>query len=202
MGKKKPFLPTHFGLGSKSVRKLNKEYGEGNWNLSGGKGYAASGTVKKYGKAYGGYRDMTVYHKLPTPQAAPAPAPAPPPAAAPAPAPSAPQPLPVNNFPPPPAPDTSAADALAAQIAAMQQGFMQQIQQQQQMFQQMQQSQNENMAALQQQMMNAQAMQAERPEVAGVKMASGAAGTPMQIAKRGISGAFGRKGMRIQALNV
>ena len=43
---------------------------------------------------------------------------------------------------------------------------------------------------------------AERPEVAGVKMASGQAGTPMQIAKRGISGAFGRKGMRIQALNV
>ena len=132
-------------------------------------------------------------------QAAPAAAPA----AAPEPtAPSTPPTLPVDDFPDPPAPDTSMADALAAQIAEMQAGFMQSMQQQQSMYQQMQASQAERMEALQQQMLQAQVAQQERPQVAGVQMASGAAGTPMQIARRGVSGAFGRRGMRISSLNV
>lgn len=194
------------GIGSKKLKKLNKEYGEGNWNLTGGKGYAASGTVKQYGKAYGGYRDATVYHKLPEPPkpaaAAPAPAPAPAPAE-PAYNPASPPTLPVDNFPEPQGPSMEdIASKFQEQIAAMQQGFMQSMQQQQQMFQQMQVSQSERMEALQQQMMQAQVAQQQRPEVAGVKMAEGAGGTPMQIARRGVSGAFGRRGMRISSLNV
>lgn len=133
-------------------------------------------------------------------QAAPAPAPAAPPA--PTYDPASPPTLPVDDFPAPPAPDTSMADALAAQIAEMQAGFMQSMQQQQAMYQQMQASQSERMEALQQQMLQAQVAQQDRPQVAGVQMASGAAGTPMQIARRGVSGAFGRRGMRISALNV
>jgi len=129
-------------------------------------------------------------------QQAAAPAPAAAPQAA------APGTLAVGDFPEPQGPDTSAQEALAATIAQMQQGFMQSIQQQQQMFQQMQASQTERMEALQNQIMQSQIAQQTRPEVAGVKMASGQAGTPMQIAKRGVSGAFGRKGMRIQSLNV
>lgn len=111
--------------------------------------------------------------------------------------------LPVNNFPEPQGPSMEdIAAQFASQIAAMQQGFMQSMQQQQQMFQQMQTSQSERMEALQQQMMQAQVAQQQRPEVAGVKMAEGAAGTPMQIARRGVTGAFGRRGMRISSLNV
>ena len=92
--------------------------------------------------------------------------------------------------------------SLQDSIAAMQQGFMQSMQQSAQQFQQMQQSQNERMEALQQMMIQSQASQAERPTVAGVKTATGQAGTPMEIARRGVSGAFGRKGMRIRSLNV
>ena len=117
-------------------------------------------------------------------------------------APSTPATLDVQDFPDPPAPDTSAADALAAQIAEMQAGFMQSMQQQQSMFQQMQASQSERMEALQQQMLQAQVAQQARPQVAGVQMAQGTGGTPMQIARRGVSGAFGRRGMRISSLNV
>ena len=130
-------------------------------------------------------------------QAAPAPAATSDPAA-----PSTPPTLDVQGFPDPPAPDTSMADALAAQIAEMQAGFMQSMQQQQSMFQQMQASQSERMEALQQQMLQAQVAQQERPQVAGVQMASGTGGTPMQIARRGVSGAFGRRGMSISSLNV
>ncbi len=111
--------------------------------------------------------------------------------------------LPVDNFPQPQGPSMEdIAAQFASQIAAMQQGFMQSMQQQSQMFQQMQTSQSERMEALQQQMMQAQVAQQQRPEVAGVKMAEGAAGTPMQIARRGVSGAFGRRGMRISSINV
>jgi len=133
-------------------------------------------------------------------QTAPAPAPTAP--AEPAYDPASPPTLDVQGFPDPPAPDTSAADALAAQIAEMQAGFMQSMQQQQAMFQQMQASQSERMEALQQQMLQAQVAQQDRPQVAGVQMAQGAAGSPMQIARRGVSGAFGRRGMRISSLNV
>ena len=90
----------------------------------------------------------------------------------------------------------------ASQIEAMQQMFSQSIQNQAQQFQQMQQSQDKRMEALQQQMQQASIAQQQRPEVAGVKMAESSAGTPMQIARRGVSGAFGRRGMRISSLNV
>ncbi len=90
----------------------------------------------------------------------------------------------------------------ASQIEAMQKMFSQSIQNQAQQFQQMQQSQDKRMEALQQQMQQASVAQQQRPEVAGVKMAESSAGTPMQIARRGVSGAFGRRGMRISSLNV
>lgn len=96
----------------------------------------------------------------------------------------------------------SPQDMFASQISAMQQMFQQSMQQQQQQYMQMQQAQEERMAALQQQMQQAMIAQQTRPEVAGVKMATGSAGTPMQIARRGVTGAFGRRGMRISALNV
>jgi hypothetical protein len=98
------------------------------------------------------------------------------------------------------------AALFAEQIASMQQMFQQSMQQQQQQYMQMQQAQDERMAALQQQMQQSmqQSMIAQqtRPEVAGVKMAEGTAGTPMQIARRGVTGAFGRRGMRISSINV
>lgn len=111
--------------------------------------------------------------------------------------------LPVDDFPVQQGPSMEdIASQFASQIASMQQSFMQSMQQQQQMFQQMQASQSERMEALQQQMMQSQVAQQQRPEVAGVKMAEGASGTPMQIARRGVTGAFGRRGMRIASLNV
>ena len=94
------------------------------------------------------------------------------------------------------------ASLFADQIASMQQMFQQSMQQQQQQYMQMQQAQDERMAALQQQMQQSMVAQQARPEVAGVKMAEGAAGTPMQIARRGVTGAFGRRGMRISSINV
>ena len=96
----------------------------------------------------------------------------------------------------------SPQDMFASQIASMQEMFQQSMMQQQQQYMQMQQAQDERMAALQQQMQQAMVAQQQRPEVAGVKMAEGTAGTPMQIARRGVSGAFGRRGMRISSLNV
>ena len=98
------------------------------------------------------------------------------------------------------------ASIFADQIKVMQNMFTQSIQQQQMQFQQMQQAQNQRMEALQAQMMQSMrdqaAMQQTRPEVAGVKMAEGTGGTPMQIARRGMTGAFSRRGMRISSLNV
>lgn len=94
------------------------------------------------------------------------------------------------------------AQSLQQSIAAMQQNYMQSMQQQAQQFQQMQEAQNARMESLQNMMMQAQASQAERPTVVGVQSAAGSSGTPMQIARRGVSGAFGRRGMRIKGLNV
>ncbi len=95
-----------------------------------------------------------------------------------------------------------AENMFASQIASMQQMFQQSIQQQQQQYMQMQAEQNKRMTELQQQMQQAMVAQQQRPQVAGVKMASGSAGTPMQIARRGVSGAFGRRGIRISGLNI
>lgn len=96
----------------------------------------------------------------------------------------------------------SAEDMFASQISSMQEMFQASMQQQMMQFQQMQQAQDERMMALQQQMQQSMAAQQQRPEVAGVKMAEGTGGTPMQIARRGVAGAFGRRGMRISSLNV
>lgn len=62
--------------------------------------------------------------------------------------------------------------------------------------------QEKSLAEMRNMMIQQAASQAERPTVAGVKTATGQSGTPMQIARRGVSGAFGRRGMRIQSLNV
>ena len=132
-------------------------------------------------------------------QAAPAPAAPPEPAYDPA----SPPTLPVDEFPEPQGPSMEdIASQFSSQIAEMQAGFMQSMQQQQAMYQQMQASQSERMEALQQQMLQAQVAQQDRPQVAGVQMAQGTGGTPMQIARRGVSGSFGRRGMRISSLNV
>jgi|13_taG_2_1085334.scaffolds.fasta_scaffold04202_8 hypothetical protein len=118
------------------------------------------------------------------------------------------EPTPLPTDPDPAVPETptpegpSAEDLLADQIAEMQAGFIQSMQEQQSMFQQMQASQNDRMAALQQQMLQSQVNQSERPQVAGVKMADGSSGTATQIARRGMSGAFSRRGMRISSLNI
>jgi len=93
-------------------------------------------------------------------------------------------------------------ELLATQIASMQEMFTKSMQQQQDQYMQMQAAQEERMAALQQQMQQAMIAQQQRPTVAGVKMAEGTGGTPMQIARRGVTGAFGRRGMRISSLNV
>lgn len=65
------------GLGSKSISRLNKEYGEGNWSLTGGRGYAQSGTIQKYDRTRGGNVTVPVYSKIQAaaaPDSAPAPA--------------------------------------------------------------------------------------------------------------------------------
>jgi len=66
----------------------------------------------------------------------------------------------------------------------------------------MQAAQEERMAGLQNMMIQQAASQAERPTVTGVKTATGSSGDAMQIARRGVSGTFGRRGMRISSLNV
>ena len=109
-------------------------------------------------------------------------------------------------------PDTegpSAEDNFADMLAQLQASFGDTLTQQQTMFQDMQTAQDERMATLQEQMQqamlaNQQAMMynRDRPQVAGVQSAASSAGTPMQIARRGVTGAFGRRGMRISSLNV
>lgn len=58
------------------------------------------------------------------------------------------------------------------------------------------------LVADQQQVTSAQQQLAGRPSVLGVQLAQSSAGSPTQIASRGLSGAFGRQGLRIQSLNV
>lgn len=93
-------------------------------------------------------------------------------------------------------------EIFADQITALQDMFRSSLDQQAEQYRQMQDAQNERMEVLQTQMQQAMAAQQTRPEVAGVKMAAGSAGTPMQIARRGVTGAFGRRGMRISGINV
>jgi hypothetical protein len=69
-------------------------------------------------------------------------------------------------------------------------------------FNKIRQEQEERMTGLQN-MFIAQQQQQDRPTVAGVKTATGSAGDAlMKAALRGVSGTFGRRGMRIQSLNV
>ena len=99
-------------------------------------------------------------------------------------------------------------DMFAETIAQMQAAYEQNLAQQQQQVAAMEQQQRQQMAVMQQQMReqqraaSAQAQLAGRPSVLGVQTAQSSAGSPMQISRRGLSGAFGRKGMRIQSLNV
>ena len=95
----------------------------------------------------------------------------------------------------------SPEEIFASRIKNLQDTFTATLKQQQDRFQEMQRSQEQRMATLQQQMQSTAAQQT-RPTVAGVKMAEGAGGTAMQIARRGVTGAFGRRGMRISGLNV
>lgn len=134
-----------------------------------------------------------------------------PPAAAPAPVAAAPAPSPdrfiespgVYTPPQPQGPTMEdIASAMAAQVEGMQAQFAQVLQEQTKLFQEQQQAQSQRMEALQQAMLQSQAQMRERPTVTGVKTASGTSGDQMQIAKRGVSGAFGRRGMRIKSLNV
>lgn len=205
--KKYPLHQNKAGLRISQIYDLDQKYGKGNWSTKGGPGYAASESAETRSGPPGqqNVKQFTVYSKLPEPK------PAEEAKVDDTPVTVDPEPkkeratLDVNEFPAPPT-GPSETDTLVSkfseQIAAMQQGFMQSMQQQQMMFQQMQASQNERMEALQQQMLQSQIAQQPRPEVAGVKMATGAAGTPMQIARRGVTGAFGRRGMRISSLNV
>lgn len=103
----------------------------------------------------------------------------------------------------------SAEQVLADQIAALQASFLENMQTQQGMFSEMQTAQDTRMQELNAQMQ--QAMLAnqqaalynrEQPQVAGVQSAASSAGSPMQIARRGVTGAFGRRGMRISSLNI
>ena len=130
---------------------------------------------------------------------APAPA-APPPAPTPAPTPT-PAPAPTPE-PKGPSESDLALKALTDQITSLTSGFQTQLKDQSNQFAQIQAAQEERMAGLQNMMIQQQASQAQRPTVTGVKTATGSAGDAMQVARRGVSGAFGRRGMRISSLNV
>jgi hypothetical protein len=159
-----------------------------------------------------GWQTIDYWKKAPAPAPAPAAAAPPPPPPAPAPAPAA-APAPARSTPaaPPPPASQSAADGFASAIGAMQSQFQVSLAQQASQFADMQRAQEERMTALQQQMKEAQAQAAaqaasaaaaNRPTTAGVKAATGTAGSAMQIARSGVRGTFNRAGMRIQGLNV
>ena len=92
--------------------------------------------------------------------------------------------------------------SLTDTIAGLQSGFTSSLAANAAQVQQLQQAQNERMEQLQNMMIQQAASQAERPTVTGVKTATGSAGDAMQVARRGVSGTFGRRGMRISSLNV
>ena len=128
-----------------------------------------------------------------------APAPAPAPTPAPAPQETAPTPAattPVQK------PEDDVAKKFSDAIAGLTSGLNSQLASITSQFANYQKQSEEQMAALRQNMLESQVRSYERPEVAGVKTASGAAGDAMQIARRGVKGAFGRTGLRISSLNV
>jgi hypothetical protein len=93
-------------------------------------------------------------------------------------------------------------DAISTAVSGLSTGFGSAIEGISTEFAKLAGAQDDRMAELQKIMLQSQVMNQQRPEVAGVKTASGSAGNLMQIARRGVSGAFGRKGMRISGLNV
>lgn len=95
-----------------------------------------------------------------------------------------------------------AVERLTDQISRMQSNYTAGLERQAKMFAEQAAEQEKRMSDLQQQMIQSQVMAAERPKTVGVKAATGSAGTQMAIARRGATGAFGRRGMRISSLNV
>lgn len=105
---------------------------------------------------------------------------------------------PVNTGP---SPTDIALENLNKTIASLTSGFQTSMQEQAKQFAQMQAAQEERIAGMQN-MLIAKQQQQDRPSVAGIKTATGSAGDDMQIARRGVSGSFGRGGLRIQSLNI
>jgi hypothetical protein len=99
----------------------------------------------------------------------------------------------------------SESDIMAGQlrdsIDALSKGFEAQLAAQAAEARRLSEEQNKRFEALNNQF-QAQYQMSQRPDVAGVKTATGSAGDTMQIARRGISGVFGRGGLRIRSLNV
>jgi len=93
------------------------------------------------------------------------------------------------------------AQQLSASIASLSKSFEQRLATQQAEFQRLAEEQAKRFETLQNQF-QAQTQMAQRPDVMGVKTAAGSSGDAMQIARRGVRGAFGRRGMRIKGLNV
>lgn len=185
------------GSGWRYGLSASKPEGEG-WQLTGYSERRIPMNPNRMGSGYKTER-VPIYSRV-AQQAAPAPAPA---APAPPAFPATPTNLPVSPPPQPQGPTMAdVASQFSSQIQEMQRGFMESMQAQTAQFQQMQAAQQERMEALQQQMLQAQIQQQQRPEVVGVKTATGSAGTPMQIARRGTTGTFARSGMRIKGLNV
>ena len=102
--------------------------------------------------------------------------------------------------------DTSLADAMLAQIESLQDIYRTNLRSQEAEFARAQAEQTERMESLKKEMEQAsiasQLAARNRQQVLGVQGAPSSAGTPMQIAKRGTSGAFERGGLRISSLNI
>ena len=140
---------------------------------------------------------QNAWNQLKAPPAPPAASPPPPAAAAAAP--------PAESQPDPgPSASDIAIQKLNDQIESLTTGFQSQLADQKASFENIISGQEDRMTGLTNMLIQsqAQAQQQSRPTVAGVQTATGSGGTPMQIARRGVSGTFGRRGMRIQSLNV
>lgn len=108
------------------------------------------------------------------------------------------QPVSVNPIP---YDGPSAEDMFRDQISDLESDFAKSLREQQEMYEKMRAEQQERMELLQTQMKQQAMAQRPRPEL-GVRTAIGSAGNAMQVARRGVSGAFGRSGMRISSLNI
>ena len=93
------------------------------------------------------------------------------------------------------------AQQLRDSIASLSQGFETRLAAQQAESTRLAEEQAKRFETLQNQF-QAQTQMMQRPDVMGVKTAAGSGGDAMQIARRGVRGAFGRTGLRISSLNV